>query len=156
MRGNEVSDRPFPRVGVGVVVLRHDREGIRILLVRRGRPPRQGEWGLPGGRQEWGETVFAAAAREVLEETGVVVEPTAHLAVVDSITLSDDGGIGYHYTLVEVLAEWRSGTALAGDDADAAEWMSLDEAEQAVDWSETRRIIRLALAVQEGRVTPIG
>ena len=60
--GREYPDRPW--VGVGVVVW----QGDRVLLIRRGRAPRLGQWGLPGGAQSVGETLFEAAAREVLEQ----------------------------------------------------------------------------------------
>ena len=62
-----------PLIGIGTVVLRPSAGGTDVLLVQRGRAPRVGEWSIPGGRQEWGETVRAAAAREVLEETGIEI-----------------------------------------------------------------------------------
>ena len=135
-----MSDYPNrPLVGVGVVVFKDDR----VLLVRRGKPPRQGRWSLPGGRQRLGEAVRETARREVREETGLEVEVTALLDVLDSITRDQAGAIAYHYTLVDFLAEWRAGAAAAG--GDAAEVACADPAELAgYDlWDETVRLIRL-------------
>ena len=137
-----------PLVGVGVVVWRAGR----VLLVKRGRPPRMGSWGLPGGRQEWGETVFQAAVREVAEETGLAVEPLDILTVVDSITPGGDGpgGIAYHYTLVEVLARWVSGEAVAADDALEVRWADPDRLDM-LDWDKTAEVIALGRARMEAR-----
>ncbi len=129
-----------PVVGVGVVVWR----GNQVLLVRRGRPPRLDEWSLPGGRQELGETVADAGRREVLEETGVQVEIRDVVAVVDMIDRDEQGRVRFHYTLVDLLGEWQAGDPVAGDDAVAAAWATLDELAQYTLWSETERIIHLA------------
>lgn len=129
-----------PLVGVGSVIWRDDR----VLLIRRGQPPKQDEWSLPGGRQELGETVAEAARREVLEETGLEIEVHDVIAVVDLIDRDDDGRIRFHYTLIDLLAEWRAGEARAGDDAAAVVWATLDELAQYTLWSETERIIRLS------------
>ena len=131
-------DRPI--VGVGAVVFR----GNEVLLIRRGKPPRMGDWSLPGGMQEIGETVFEAAAREVQEETGVTISDIALIDVVDSITLDDDAGVQFHYTLNAVVAKWRSGEPAGGTDAMHAEFVSLDEASKMVLWRETHRIIAKA------------
>ena len=104
-----------PVVGVGVVVCRDDT----VLLVRRANAPGKGNWSLPGGAQELGETVFEAARREVLEETSVIVDVLGLVDVVDSIRSDSAGRIEYHYTLVDVVAEWRSGEATPLDDAAA-------------------------------------
>jgi len=79
MTNRQYPDRPF--CGVGVVVWRGDQ----VLLVRRGRAPRKGDWSIPGGLQELGETVGETALREVLEETGLTVRLTDQLGVVDSV-----------------------------------------------------------------------
>ena len=129
-----------PIVGVGVVVFRDDR----VLLIKRGKPPRMGDWSLPGGMQEIGETVFEAASREVQEETGVTISDIALIDVVDSITRDDDARVQFHYTLVDVVAKWRSGEPAGGSDAMHAEFMSFDEASKIVLWRETHRIITKA------------
>lgn len=137
-----MSDYPNrPLVGVGVVVFKDDR----VLLVRRGKPPRQGRWSLPGGRQRLGEAVRETASREVREETGLEVEVTALLDVLDSITRDQAGAIAYHYTLVDFLAEWRAGAAAAGGDAAAVAWADPAELEGYDLWDETVRLIRLGL-----------
>ena len=128
-----------PVVGVGVVVLRGDQ----VLLVRRAKQPRQGEWSLPGGAQEIGETVFEAGRREVLEETGISVEVRGLLGVVDSIQPDDMERIRYHFTLVDVLAVWISGEAQAATDAAKVAWFQRTAVPDLGLWSETQRMIEL-------------
>lgn len=128
-------DRPI--VGVGVVVW----QGARVLLVRRGREPARGQWSLPGGAQQVGETVFDAAAREVREETGLAIEVVALVDVVDGITRNSAGEVLYHYTLVDVVARSQQGEPRADDDAEEARWFELDELPALGLWSETERII---------------
>jgi len=130
----------LPMCGVGVVVWRDDR----LLLVRRGKPPRAGRWTIPGGLQELGETVFQAAAREVLEETSLTVEVTGLLDVIDYIEPDAAGRTRIHYTLVDVAAEWCAGDPVAGSDAADARWFTLDTMPSNEMWSETVRIIRLS------------
>lgn len=131
-------DRPY--VGVGTVVFR----GEEVLLIKRGRPPREGHWSIPGGIQHLGETVPEAARREVREETGIEIEVIDVIAVVDSISRDTAGRIAYHYTLIDIFAEWRSGEAVAGDDAAAVAWVPPDRLEDFELWHETIRVIRLA------------
>ena len=129
-----------PVIGVGAVVWRGDR----VLLIKRGKPPLLNTWSLPGGRQELGETVAEAARREVFEETGLDVVVHDVIAVVDSIHRDEQDAIQFHYTLIDVLAEWQSGEARAADDATAVAWATLDELSHYELWSETERIIRLS------------
>ena len=111
-----------PIVGVGAVVWKDDR----LLLIRRGRNPRKGSWSLPGGRQELGETVNQAAAREIREETGIEIRILDTLAVIDLIDRDGDA-IAHHYTVIDVQAEWVAGEARAGDDAEAVAWVLPDQ-----------------------------
>jgi len=129
-----------PLVGVGAVVVRDGR----VLLVRRARPPRQGEWSLPGGLQKLGETVFAAAIREVREETGIDARPVGIVDVVDMIDRDPDGRVRWHYTLVDVVAHWAAGEPVAGCDAAEATWVEAADVAGRVQWSETARIVARA------------
>lgn len=126
----------LPLVGVGVVVVREER----VLLIRRAKPPRRGEWSLPGGLQKLGETVFEAAAREVMEETGITVQPLAVVDVVDLIEW-DEQRVRYHYTLIDILAAFVDGEAVAAADAAEVLWVEQAEVKQKVLWPETVRII---------------
>jgi ADP-ribose pyrophosphatase YjhB (NUDIX family) len=135
----------LPLVGVGAVVFRNGR----VLLVRRARPPRRGEWSLPGGLQRLGETVFEAARREVLEETRVKIRPLAVVDVVDLIERVDQR-VRYHYTLIDVLAFWIEGEAMAGTDAAEILWAERAEVEKRIGWSETVRIIDRACHMYAG------
>lgn len=104
-----------PTVGVGAVIL--DDDG-RLLCVKRGRAPAMGSWSLPGGRIEAGETAAEAVAREVFEETGLVVEVGDLVGHVDII--SDDR----HYVVLDFVATVVGGTAEAGDDAAEVAWLT--------------------------------
>ena len=120
-KNREYPERPF--TGVGVVVLRRDE----VLLVQRGKDPNKGQWSIPGGKQLLGETVMEAVHRELLEETGVIIEQPALLDVVDVIVPDRIGKIQYHYTLVDYQAKWLSGECRSGDDADAVKWFTFEE-----------------------------
>lgn len=131
-----------PVPAVGVVCLRGDQ----VLLIRRGTPPRIGEWSLPGGRIEPGERAVDAALRELMEETGVQARILGLVDVVDGVFPE----AGRHYVLIDYVAEWTSGEPVAGDDAAAAVFMSVEQAMASVDWSETRRIIAEAIQMRQG------
>ncbi|WP_422364898.1 NUDIX hydrolase [Pelagibius sp.] len=140
---NDYPNRPL--IGVGVVVFKEDR----VLLVRRGKPPREGQWSLPGGRQRLGERIEEAAAREVREEAGLEIVVGGLVDVVDSITRDAGGAVQYHYTLVDLMAEWRSGEARAGQDAADVIWADPADLSDYGLWDETRRIIGLAAAKRQ-------
>ncbi|HYC02814.1 MAG TPA: NUDIX hydrolase [Azospirillaceae bacterium] len=133
-----------PRVGVGVIV----RRGDAVLLVRRGKPPGLGEWSLPGGSQELGETLFETAAREALEETGVTVRPVSVLTGVDNIERDADGRVRFHYTIIDVLADWVSGEPVPGDDATAARWAAPEEWRALVTWPPLLEVLEMALRAE--------
>lgn len=138
-------DRRYPKhplVGVGVVVWR----GEEVLLIQRGKPPRLGQWSLPGGLQKLGETVFEAARREVREETRVAIDVLAVVDIVDSVQRDGDDRVKYHYTLIDVVAEWRAGEAQAGDDAAGVVWVGHRDLAGYDLWDETVRIIGLSVA----------
>ncbi|MGF1606295.1 MAG: NUDIX hydrolase [Rhodothalassiaceae bacterium] len=129
-----------PVIGVGVVVFKHDQ----VLLIRRGTPPKQHQWSLPGGKQEWGETVPAAAHREVFEETGVTIHLGPLIDIVDLIERDETGELVRHYTLLDYAATWRSGTPCARDDAADARFWPLDAVNGLGLWHETARVIHQA------------
>jgi 8-oxo-dGTP diphosphatase len=129
-----------PIVGVGVVVW----HGDRMLLVRRGKPPRLGHWSLPGGAQQLGETVAEAARREVKEEVGLDVALGDIVATVDLIERDPQDRIRYHYTLIDFVAEAPSAALRPGSDAADARWFGIAEIEALGLWSETVRVIKLA------------
>jgi 8-oxo-dGTP diphosphatase len=138
---SSLPQNPVPTVGV--VCLRGDQ----VLLIKRGTPPRLGQWSLPGGRIEWGEANAVAALRELKEETGVEAELLGLIDVVDGVfpaRPSPDGKAGEitrHYVLIDYAARWISGEPIAGDDAAEARFVSRDEAMALVEWDETRRMI---------------
>ena len=118
MTGREYPDRPW--VGIGCIVFREDR----VLLVRRGKPPRMGKWSLPGGAQHVGERAEEAARRELREEANIEVGPMALAIVVDAISRDEAGEALYHYTIIDFAAEWLSGDAIAGDDVSEVAWVA--------------------------------
>lgn len=135
-----MNDLRRPVVGVGAIVW----QGPRVLLIRRGKPPRVGQWSLPGGHQEWGETVEAALRREVIEETGLVLGPLRLVDVVDLVERDAAGATTRHYTLVDYTAEAVGGELIAGSDALAAAWFDVDELAAVPMWSRTHEIIAQA------------
>lgn len=115
-------DRRYPErpiVGVGAVVV--DGDG-RVLLVKRERPPLAGEWSLPGGCVEAGEGLDEAVRREVLEETGLVVEVSSFLGVVDRRFRDAAGRTEYHYVLLDYRCRPTGGSLLAASDARDVAW----------------------------------
>ncbi len=138
----------YPMVGVGVVVWKDGR----VLLIRRGKPPMDGRWSLPGGRQELGETTRETAVREVAEETGIEIRLGPLLDVVDTIRRDDDGRIILQYALVDFEADWTAGEPVAGDDARDVTWADPGALDRYDLWAETRRIIALSADRRAGGV----
>jgi 8-oxo-dGTP diphosphatase len=134
-------DRPI--VAVGAVIL----DGDRVLLVQRGHEPLKGEWSLPGGAVEVGETLEAALAREVREETALDVEVGEVIEVLDSIRRDADGRTEYHYIIIDYACRVRAGTptsAAHGTDADDVRWARVDELEGYRVTSRAIAVIRKA------------
>jgi len=111
-----------PLVGVGAVVV----DDGRVLLVRRGREPLKGQWSLPGGLLELGESLLKGVAREVLEETGLIVEPVELVELLDRIHHETER-VRYHYVIADYLCRVTGGTLQAASDADAARWVERAE-----------------------------
>lgn len=112
-----------PLVGVGAIIV----EDERVLLVKRGHPPLAGEWSIPGGVLEVGETLREAAIRETLEETGLTVEPRDLLGVYDRVLRDADERTIYHYVLIDFLCLRVSGEPQAAGDAAEVRWYRREE-----------------------------
>lgn len=108
-------------VGVGAVAV---RDGS-ILLVRRGQPPNQGLWTLPGGRVEWGESLTDALRREILEETGLNIDVESVAGIVERIFPEE----GFHYVIVDYFVTVKGGSVRPGEDATDVRWVPLEEIE---------------------------
>lgn len=137
----------YPIVGVGAVVLHQGR----VLVARRGNPPLQGEWSIPGGALEVGETMREGLAREVREETGLEVETGLLLDVFDSIFPAGDGRIQYHYVLIDFLCRVKGGVAAAASDASELRWVFPEELDTLGMKQATVEVIRKAFALEAGK-----
>ncbi|HVY13536.1 MAG TPA: NUDIX hydrolase [Alphaproteobacteria bacterium] len=135
--------RPFAAVGVVVW------KGDQLLIVKRAKPPREGQWSLIGGALELGETHFECAAREAKEEAGIIIQPFGIITAIDSLVRDAQGKAEYHYSIVEVNARWLSGEPVAGDGVSEARWISLAELEKLDVWSEMKRVAKLANAQRQ-------
>jgi 8-oxo-dGTP diphosphatase len=133
-----------PIVGVGAVVI----DGTKVLLVRHGNEPLKGEWSLPGGALEVGETLQQGVVREVLEETGLTVTPAGVVEILDRIVRDEESErIRYHYVLIDFVCRVIGGSPLVGSDADEVRWVdraALDEYQVA---PVTVRVIEKAFGV---------
>jgi len=118
-----VSRPSKPRLGVGAVV----RRGGKILLVKRGTPPYEGQWAVPGGRVMLGESLAAAAEREVREETGVWIRAGEPVYTFEHIERDEAGEVKFHYVVVDLEGEYLSGKPEAGDDAQETAWIDFGE-----------------------------
>ena len=148
-----MTDARRPLLGAIAVVLHEDR----VLLARRRKEPDAGLWGFPGGHVEWGETALDAAARELLEETGVVAEPLDYIAGLDVMRRDDAGEVAAHYLLAAVLCRYVSGTPVAADDVIDARWFPVAQALDGSLPSSARvdEMVRLAQArLRRDRIPP--
>lgn len=125
-------------VGVAAVIW---NEAGQVLLIRRLYPPRAGQWSLPGGKVERGETLEAALKREIREETGLEIAILGLAGVAEIVDDSTLGGPGRHYVLIDYSARAISGIARAASDAGEALWVDDQGLERIALWPETRRII---------------
>lgn len=110
-------------VGVGAVVVR----GERALIIKRAHQPRQGEWSLPGGLLELGESLQDAARREIKEETSLDVVVGPIIETFDRVHRDPDGRVRFHFVIVDFVCEAPSGEAVAGSDAEAVAWVTASE-----------------------------
>jgi ADP-ribose pyrophosphatase YjhB (NUDIX family) len=112
-----------PVVGVGAVVVRDGR----ALIVKRGHEPRKGEWSLPGGLLQLGESLADGAKREVFEETGLDVDIGPIVETFDRVHRDGEGRVRYHFVIVDFLCWSTSGEPVAGSDAEAVAWVTAGE-----------------------------
>jgi 8-oxo-dGTP diphosphatase len=131
------------RIVLGVAAVIWNDQGC-VLLIRRAKEPRKGQWSLPGGKLEFGETLTEGLLREVREETGLEVEILGLVDVAETIRDAAVGAADDHFVLIDYGARVISGTAVAASDAADARWFSLDEIDALPLWSEMRRIIALS------------
>lgn len=142
-----------PVAGVGAVVF----DGERVLLVRRGQEPLCGQWALPGGAVELGETLEDAVVREVREETGLAVRPLSIVKTFERIDRQPDGRIRFHYVLIDflcVLAQDALAEPQAATDAAAAQWVPLAQLEDVANFTIpewTVDVIRQARQIAAGQ-----
>ena len=142
----EIAAKPSrPLVGVGAVIWNETGE---IVLIRRGQAPRRGEWSIPGGKLEWGESVREGLLREVREETALTVEIAGLIDVVDSVARDSAGAVVHHYVLIDFSARYVAGQLLAGGDATEARWVDSAALDEYSLWTETRRIIETARSMR--------
>ena len=135
-----------PIVAVGAVILR----GSEVLLIRRASRPSKGQWSLPGGAQELGETVLDALHREIREELGLMIEVGGLIDVIDYIEYDEDGDDrepNYHYTLVDYWATIARGYPRPLDGVVEARFVSLGTLADYGLWPRTEEIIHRAFAM---------
>jgi mutator protein MutT len=130
-----------PLVGVGAVIVRDNR----VLLIRRGQAPLLGEWSLPGGVLECGETLREATIREVREETGLFIETGELLGVFERVIRADDGRVRYHYVLIDFLCRPVSGELQADSDATDVRWFGREELDALNLPRDTREVVEKGL-----------
>jgi len=139
----EYPSHPIP--GVAAIIFKDSK----ILLVKRGKEPNKGRWGLPGGVVELGETVEEAIRREIREETRLKIKPIRLVTIFNSIYRDEQGRVRYHYVLFEYLCEYLGGELVAGSDAPEARWVGLHELRSADMLDFTRRFVE-GIAAEEG------
>ena len=127
-----------PLIGVGALIV---DEG-RVVLVRRGQAPLLGEWSIPGGFLEVGETLAGAAVREAREETGLIVEAGELLGVFERLVPDESGRTRYHYVLMDFLCRRLDGELSAASDAADVKWFAPEELPGLKLASDTLAVIR--------------
>lgn len=142
------SERRYPTrplVGVGAVILSASGE---VLLVKRRHEPLAGQWSLPGGMLELGETLEAGVAREIEEETGLLISVGPVVEVFDRILLDDEAKVRYHFVLIDYLCDVRGGTLTAGSDVDAVQFVAPSRVDEIVATAKARDVVKKALAMR--------
>lgn len=127
----------IPKVAVGAVVI---EEG-KVLLVKRKYPPKKGKWAIPGGSVNLGESLQAAAEREIMEETGLIIKAKEPVYTFDLIERDSKGKILFHYVVVDLSAEYVSGDIHPADDVSDAGWFAPDEIEGLEITETTKKLL---------------
>lgn len=127
-----------PLIGVGAIII----DAGRVVLVKRGHAPLKGEWSIPGGVLEVGETLRQGVVREAKEETGLTVEPAELLGVYDRMLKDDSGRTVYHYVLIDFLCRRVEGELLGAGDAEEAAWFTQDALRKLTLPEDTADVIR--------------
>ena len=141
-------DRPV--VAAGVVLL----DGDRVLLVRRARPPNAGRWSVPGGGVAAGETMRAAAARELAEETGLSAHLGPIVELLERVVRDALGRVEYHYVIVDFLGTDPAGVLRAASDASEARFVAIAELSAYDTTDALRPVIERARAIRAGAALP--
>jgi mutator protein MutT len=141
----EYPDRPL--VGVGGVII----EKERALLIKRGSAPLKGEWSIPGGMLELGETIVQGVRRELLEETAVEADVLDLIEVFERITTDDTGRPQYHFVILDYLCEVVRGEAQAGSDVTDVAWVAESELGKYSLTPTATRVIRKAFEMVRRR-----
>jgi ADP-ribose pyrophosphatase YjhB (NUDIX family) len=122
----------------------------RVLLVRRGQPPLLGEWSIPGGMLETGETIVEGVRRELLEETGVEVRVGELIEVFERISLDAEGKAQFHYVVLDYFCEALRGEACAASDAAETAWVAEAELDRYAPSQAARKVIEKAFELARG------
>lgn len=140
---SEVAEREYPQrpiIAVGGVVI----HAGRALLVRRGQPPLEGRWSIPGGILEIGETITSAIERELKEETGVSVRVLGLLEIYEKVLRDSDNRPQYHFVILDYMCEFVEGVAAAAGDVTDAEWVAEEDLEKLQLTSAALRVVKKA------------
>jgi ADP-ribose pyrophosphatase YjhB (NUDIX family) len=137
-------NRRYPDAPIAAIAAAVFDDQGRVLLVRRGRPPRAGLWGLPGGVLDLGERLHDGVRREVREECGVEIEIGGLVAAFEPIHWDSDGIVEYHYVVLDYWARLLSGVATANDDAAAVAWVPSEAIEAYQLSADTAEVIESA------------
>jgi len=140
-----------PLIGVGAVIV----DAGRVALVRRGQPPLLGEWSIPGGVLEVGETLREGAMREAREETGLIVDAGELLGIFERLVPGEDGRLRYHYVLMDFLCVWTGGDLLAASDAADVRWFRSEELEALKLAPDTLAVIQKAFETAAKAGNPV-
>jgi ADP-ribose pyrophosphatase YjhB (NUDIX family) len=140
-----------PLIGVGAVIV----DAGRVALVRRGQPPLLGEWSIPGGVLEVGETLREGAMREAREETGLIVDAGELLGIFERLVPGEDGRLRYHYVLMDFFCVWTGGDLLAASDAADVRWFRPEELEALKLAPDTLAVIQKAFETAAKAGNPV-